>query len=249
MEKEKWIKDLKEKLSKVGNRFEFDDLTLEMSDGNRIKCEYATVNRENHLYIGMILPYGGRFEIGEGNFENIVSPNAIWNAIRLPDPKAEVIEEIKSKLCVQPVFPYTFEELFEATLEDGNSFAVEYISLDDNDEICVALYKDYTDIIKVGAEDIEKDSLQDISDEIMPPKEVSVYVHYPLRPEDVNGTNNGAFCIHSGYLPWNCTEEQLLQYLKEKFPTFEWQSDDELQYVYYPNNDDKNCYILAIATD
>ena len=163
----------------------------------------------------------------------------ISNSITCPDPKDEVVNEIVNKLFVQPEMPYAFDELFEVTLEDGNTFGVERIEMDDNGILTIALYKDYTDTFEVGVEELTEESLQIISDEIRPPKDLRVMMM---------GGGNG-FLVKHEYVMWNTTEEQMLQKLKEWFPAFNWQHDDEEQFVHYPNKDDDSVYFLANLTD
>ena len=230
---------IKSKLEKCGGNYEYDEsITIVGEHGDHAGTKHIYLDN-GKIYAHI---YNAWMEEPHAFIENGLSSESlalISNSITCPDPKDEVVNEIVSKLFVQPEMPYAFDELFEVTLEDGNTFGVERIEMDDNGILTIALYKDYTDTFEVGVEELTEESLQIISDEIRPPRDLRVMMM---------GGGNG-FLVKHEYVMWNTTEEQMLQKLKEWFPAFNWQHDDEEQFVHYPNKDDDSVYFLANFTD
>ena len=169
-----------------------------------------------------------------------------------PTPTREqLIEEISIKLAAQPkdIDMYRFYDRFDETDEydfdvqctDGNSFDCYGIKQEAG-RIRVWLYSSITDEFYTDLDNISTSSLQVISDEIRPPRTLTVTVQYRLPGE---GLHTGDILLHSKTVLHDFTETELLQYLQEKFPTFDWQPDDEDQYVFYPDPDDKSHYFLG----
>lgn len=235
------IREIVNKLEKCGDNceFVFESLLLEMEDGSRCQCKKARAVNGN-LFVRIALPVGVATDLSGEQLLLVKYPNAIFNAIEVPDQKKEYIDEIISKLSFQPVMPYVFSDTFYIELEDGNKFYPLHVSINEVHNLEITLCADYCDEFVIDDHFVTLDGLKAISDEIMPPKEIVVTVH--------DGENEPVL-IHRLNVMWNFTEEQLSEYLKAKFPAFDWIADDVFQMVYYPDKKNKNSYILANCWD
>lgn len=240
-----YIETIKSKLSGLGNDFAFGDTespTIAMSNGN---CYYVhgMCVRDEKLHLDLCDTDDSEpisADEGKGDFDLIltVSLNRISEA--LPDENSweYIVNEIKMKLKCQPSLPYTFDLVVPVMLSDDNHFDCLGVDIDDEDQLYIKLYRYYMeDDFEVPACELAMEGLLAISENIRPPREIVVTVHADK--------NNHAFVIHKHEVMANFTEENLLEYLQEKFPTFEWEHDDENQYVYYPDEEDLDNYILA----
>lgn len=169
--------------------------------------------------------------------------------------REQLIEEISIKLAAQPqdIDKYRFydendpsdgeddDDILRVQCTDGNTFDCYGIWRSGN-RIMVWMFSSITGDIETDLDNISTASLQDISDEICPPRTLTVTVQYRLQGE---GINTGDILLHSKTVLHNFTEEQLLEYLQRNFPTFDWQADDADQYVYYPDPTNRNEYVLG----
>lgn len=160
--------------------------------------------------------------------------------------REQLIEEISIKMAAQPkdIDMYRFDitgSVFDVQCTDGNSFYCYGIKLDAG-RIRVWLYSSITDEFYTDLDNISTASLQVISDEIRPPRTLTVTVQYRLPGE---GLHTAIIRLHSKTVLHDFTETELLQYLQEKFPTFDWQADDADQYVYYPDPTNTDEYVLG----
>jgi len=160
--------------------------------------------------------------------------------------REQLLEEIADKLAAQPkdIDMYRFDiigPVFRVQCTDGNSFYCYGIKLEAG-RIRVWLYSSITDDLYTDLDNISTASLQVISDEMRPPRTLTVTVQYRLPGE---GLHTGDILLHSKTVICDFTETELLQYLQEKFPTFQWEPDDADQYVFYPDPNNKDEYVLG----
>lgn len=201
--KKRMVEDIKNRLAMCDNRFEFDNLNLEMIDDCKYKCLYAEV-RDGKLYLGFHLT-----EMPEERIiDNVKYLNAVFNAIQ-PEPAWKDIEcEIAIKLsCYDGVYNTIPEDEVFAKMEDGNYFQVYQIKMSGGRPV-FTLMAYYIDEFDVTAEDIDIESLREICDAILPPR--TLYV-------ECKGT-----IIHEHNVGREFGDEDFEDYMNTNFPTFDW---------------------------
>ena len=242
MEKEmktKCFEDIKERLHNCKyNNCIFDDLFLDMEDGSRMRCVSALVNTEGDLLVTMQTP-SGKTELWKDELESIKYPNAIFNAITWPHPEKELIEEIDGKLRFQPEMPYVFPEVIEVKMYDGNVFSCIKVEYEDEncDTIVATLFSNYLDDFDVMLdENFSEEGLREISDAIMVPREIIVTVFHD-RQHEVELFKKTVM----NYI----TEEEMLAILRKEFPAFNWEIEDEMKFIFYPDANNTDNYVIA----
>ena len=229
------------------NRYEFhggsysDGPMIETTDGNKhhLVNVWASDSDSHRLDIEVWNEITEDFIVTEKELSDW-SLSLIHNSIKMADPKHELLDEITHKLRVQPVLPYTFDKMIEIQLFDGNKFDCLGLALNNGGNLDITAWSAYTEEFMLVYDDLTEESLQELSDNIMPPRTLLVEFCYS------KGENSfGAFAIHQHDVPWSFTEEQMLGWLKDNFPVLEWIHDDENQYVCYPVAERHDHYILA----
>lgn len=220
----------------------FNDLRVDCTDDNKYICKSAQV-KDDELIVTLAMPNGNDMELWKDELDIIAFPNTIFNAITWPDPNQELIDDIDHKLSFQPQMPYVFPVTFDVKLKDGNKFQctkVEYLD-EDCDTISVTVYSDYTGEIELPLDEFfPTESLQEISDNIMPPKTIWVEAQ----------NEKAGITLYRKDVKYNTTEEEMLDIIQKVFPTFRWKHDDDFQFVYYPKGDgDITDEILATLSD
>ena len=160
--------------------------------------------------------------------------------------REQLLKEIEMKMRVQPedVELYRFNDHFEIETTDGNHYDCYGIKQVLTRCPKAWLFSKFTDEFYTDVENLTDESLALLSDSIEPPR--TIMVTFQCRADsDPNSVNMLDFPFHEKVVLHDFTEDDLFEYLHAKFPTFDWQPDDEDQYVFYPDPDDKSHYFLG----
>lgn len=215
MDTKEMIESIKDRLSMCENKeYKFEDFTLEFNDGCRYKCKQAWLGVDGELMLDF-----GVFGFGEDDIlKNVKYLNAVFNAIQPRPHYRDIEDEIRFKVSCYPNGVYTTipEDELYVTMDDENTFALIKIEVEDN-RVLFELFSHYTEEFTVYADDIAEESLQEIADSIVPPREIIV---------DCKGV-----LLHSEPISRGFDNDCLEIWLKENLPLFDWEWDGDNQWT------------------
>ena len=240
--KTKMFDDIKQRLTNCENDIcFFDDLRIDCTDDNKYICKSAQV-KDDELIVTLAMPNGNDMELRKDELDIIAFPNVIFNAITWTSQDSELMDEIKHKLVIgyESDGCVSYDRINDLEMTDGNHFDLLAIFISEDDCVVANLFSEITGEFNASLDDFTIESLQTISDNLLPPKTILVEAQ----------NEKAGITLFRKDVKYNTTEEEMLDIIQKVFPTFKWEHDDDFQFVYYPKGDgDITDEILATLSD